>query len=121
LIKHKYDPEADAIYITLQSAQYAYGKDLDDERRIDYSSDKQPIGIELLAVSRGVNLYGLPHEDEIAYILGNYEITAYSQTPSSYVESETGIPNISFGVYFIGSEVEESDKTKPRIKEEVTV
>ena len=43
----KYDREADAIYISLAKAPYAYGKDLDKERRIDYAADGTPIGVEI--------------------------------------------------------------------------
>ena len=35
-LETKYDKIADAIYITLSDAPYVYGKDLDDERRVDY-------------------------------------------------------------------------------------
>jgi len=121
-MEYKYDREADAIYITLKSDQYAYGTDLDDDRRIDYASNEQPIGIELLSVSSGVNLYGLPCDDEVAYILGNHGIKAYSLTQYPYAISETGIPNVVFGVQFIGTEDEELGKTEAGIKkEEVTV
>ncbi|MCL0053138.1 DUF2283 domain-containing protein [Dehalococcoidales bacterium] len=68
-MKFKYDAEADAIYIYLSEKPYAYGTDLDDERRIDYASDNTPIGVELLCVSDGVNWDGLPCKDEIAEIL----------------------------------------------------
>ena len=36
-MEFKYDAQADAIYIYLSDKPYAYGKDLDDERRIDYA------------------------------------------------------------------------------------
>ncbi|HUT67770.1 MAG TPA: DUF2283 domain-containing protein [Dehalococcoidales bacterium] len=120
MAEHRYDSEADAIYITLRSSKYMYGKDLDDERRIDYSSSHQPIGIELLSVSRGVNLYGLPSKEEVTNILGIYGIKAYSLTPYAYGRSETGIPNVAFSVQFIGTEDEELDKTEAGVKEEVT-
>lgn len=68
-MEFKHDAQADAIYIYLSNKPYAYGKDLDDERRIDYASDNTPIGVELLCVSKGVNLDGLPCKDEIADIL----------------------------------------------------
>ncbi|MCL0046453.1 DUF2283 domain-containing protein [Dehalococcoidales bacterium] len=68
-MKFKYDAEADAIYIYFSEKPYAYGTDLDDERRIDYASNNTPIGVELLCVSDGVNLDGLPCKDEIAEIL----------------------------------------------------
>jgi hypothetical protein len=44
---------------------YAFGENLDACRRIDFGPDRQPIGIELLNVSRGVNLRDLPDAEEI--------------------------------------------------------
>ncbi len=65
----EHDKKADAVYIYLSDAPYAYGKDLDTERRIDYSSDGTPLGIELVCVSEGVLLSGLPQPKEIARLL----------------------------------------------------
>ncbi len=65
----EYDNGADAVYIYLRDVPYAYGTDLDDERRIDYGPDGAPRGIELLSVSHGVNLDGLPQRDVIAALL----------------------------------------------------
>lgn len=61
-----YDPEADAVYVTLRDVPYAFGETLDPDRRIDYGRDRKPIGIELLNVHRGVNVADLPHAEEIA-------------------------------------------------------
>jgi uncharacterized protein YuzE len=41
-MKLKYDKQADAIFIQLTDSPYAYGKDLDDVRRIDYDSAGNP-------------------------------------------------------------------------------
>jgi len=76
-MKLKHDKIADAIYIKLNNMPYAYGKDLDDLRRIDYASYNSPVGVELLCISKGVNLYGLPHKDEIAKILEHNGIRTY--------------------------------------------
>lgn len=76
-MKFKHDVEADAAYIYLSDEPYAYGRDLDDLRRIDYASYNTPIGVELLCVSKGVNLYGLPRKGEIAEILERNGIRAY--------------------------------------------
>jgi len=65
----KYDEQADAIYIYLTNQPYAYGNDLDETRRIDYSSDGKPRGIELLCVSQGIDLEGLPMRVEIEHML----------------------------------------------------
>ncbi len=61
----KHDKAADAIYISLNDAPYACGKNLDEERRIDYASDNTPIGVELLCVSTGVITDDLPNRAEI--------------------------------------------------------
>ncbi len=94
-MKFKYDPEADAIYIYLSEKQYAYGTDLDDERRIDYASDNTPIGVELLCVSEGVNLNSLPHIDEIAKALEAEGIKIYimERPPSITWQSYSSVFN----------------------------
>jgi uncharacterized protein YuzE len=59
-LRVEHDPEANALYVHLSDKPYAYGKDLDHERRVDYSEDGTPIGVELLCVDKGVDLTGLP-------------------------------------------------------------
>ena len=76
-MKLNHDPQADAIYIYLSSKPYAYGKDLDDQRRIDYASDDTPNGVELLSVSRGVIINGLPRVQEMASLLEANSIKTY--------------------------------------------
>ncbi len=78
MIKAKYDKEADAIYIYLSNKAYAYGKDLDEVRRIDYASDNTPIGIELLDVSKGININDLPDRKGISAYLSKHNICIYS-------------------------------------------
>ena len=65
----EWDHKADAIYIYLSEKAYSSGKDLDDLRRIDYDSDGKPIGIELLCVSRGVDLTDLPFRAKVEKLL----------------------------------------------------
>jgi len=65
----KYDKEADAVYIHFSNTPYAYGKDLDEERRIDYDTNGNVRGIELLCISKGVDLRDLPEANEIAELL----------------------------------------------------
>lgn len=94
-MKSKYDPQADAVYIYLSDNPYAYGRDLDDERRIDYAADDSPIGVELLCVSEGVNLGGLPQIDEIAGALEAEGIKVYvvEPPPSITWQSYSGVLN----------------------------
>ena len=74
----KYDREADAVYVYLSSETYAYGKDLDEERRVDFSEDDTPIGIELLCVSKGVNPDDLPEQEKIIDILEKNSIKVFA-------------------------------------------
>ena len=61
-----YDPEADAIYVRFREPHGSVRtQTVDDLRMIDHD-DEGIVGIELLAVSRGLNLRGLPKADEIA-------------------------------------------------------
>jgi uncharacterized protein YuzE len=70
----RYDEEADAIYIRLHTGDYAYGEELDPERRIDYEASGRAIGIELLCVSTGVDLRNLPEADVVSELLGKHRI-----------------------------------------------
>ncbi len=74
----KYDKQADAVYILLSNKPYAYGKDLDNERRIDYDADGNPRGVELLCVSTGVITDDLPNRVEIERALESRGIRAYA-------------------------------------------
>jgi len=74
----KYDRAADAIYIKLSNMPYAYGKDLDDLRRIDYDANGEPRGVELLCVSGGVITNDLPHRGEIERLLEKYNIKLFA-------------------------------------------
>ncbi|MBN1189857.1 MAG: DUF2283 domain-containing protein [Dehalococcoidales bacterium] len=78
MFKMSYDQEADAVYIFLSDKPYSYGRDLDNERRIDYDAKGNPRGIELLCVSTGVNTDGLPERAEIEKLLGSRGIKVYA-------------------------------------------
>ena len=55
------DQKADAIYIKLSDEPIGYSQELDSNRIIDYTlKPGKPVGIDLLAVSQGVKLSGLP-------------------------------------------------------------
>lgn len=77
-MKLKHDKTADAIYIKLSTKPYAYGKDLDDLRRIDYDADDNPRGVELLCVSKGVITDDLPDRAEIERALDDKGIKVYA-------------------------------------------
>ncbi len=118
-MEFKHDAEADAIYISLSNKPYAYGKDLDDERRIDYADDNTLIGVELLNVSKGVNLDSLPHVDEIAEAIEAEGIKTYEIIRYSYTTSEH--PSIVFDVRLAPPAVRERQGHTAGLKQEVTV
>ncbi len=74
----KHDKAADAIYISLNDAPYAYGKNLDNERRIDFNENGTPIGVELLCVSTGVITNDLPNRAEIDLALEDRGIKVFA-------------------------------------------
>jgi uncharacterized protein YuzE len=75
----KYDKKADAIYVRLSDAPYAYGKDLDTERRVDYDANGKPRGIEVTCVSHGVNLDDLPEPKELERELRTKNIRVFAR------------------------------------------
>lgn len=77
-MKIRYDKQADAIYVILSEKPYAYGKDLDEERRIDYDANGNPRGVELLCVSTGVITNELPNRAEIEQALEDRGIRVYA-------------------------------------------
>jgi len=77
-MKIEHDKQADAIYIYLSDKPYAYGENLDHERRIDFGEDGVPMGVELLCVSGGVITDDLPHRSEIERLLGKHGIKIYA-------------------------------------------
>jgi uncharacterized protein YuzE len=77
-VKITYDKEADAVYIYVTDGPYAHGKKLDDQRRIDYDSDGDVRGIELLNVSHGVDLHNLPFAAEIGRLLEKRKLKVFA-------------------------------------------
>ena len=67
----EYDPDADAIYISLGAKEVSVAKtvELDAERAVDYDDDGNPIGVEFLSVSLGVNVADLPRAEELCELL----------------------------------------------------
>jgi len=74
----EYSETADAVYIYLRDLPYAFGEDIDHERRVDYAGDNQPIGIELLNVSDGVNLDDLPDREIVEQLLKRHSIKVFA-------------------------------------------
>ena len=114
-MEFKYDPQADAIYIYLSEKPYAYGRDLDDERRIDYASDNTPIGVELLCSSKGVNIDELPCKDEIVDVLDSNGVKVY--TTQGYSGTMQGYSGLVFDINLASPETGTTKRSTARFKE----
>lgn len=73
-----FDPEAAALYVHLEDKPYAYGRDLDNERRIDFAADGTPIGVEFTCVTSGLDLHDIPAADAIARIAEELHLPVYA-------------------------------------------
>jgi uncharacterized protein YuzE len=74
----EYDPEAAAVYIYLrEGVPFAFTHNIDDARNIDYGPDNLPIGVELLAVSHGVDLTDLPQRADLARLLAEAHLPGW--------------------------------------------
>lgn len=49
-MKIRYDPDADAMYLTLRKDKVARTKEIDDNTIIDFNKSGQVIGVEILFV-----------------------------------------------------------------------
>ena len=73
-MEYEYDANADCAYILINKLPYAYSKEIDDTRFVDYAEDDTVIGIELLYVSGGVDICDLPYKTEIGKLLEKNDI-----------------------------------------------
>ncbi len=72
----KHDKVADAIYIKFTNEAIGTTKDIDNERMVDYGFDTgMPVGVDLICVSTGVKIDGLPKADEVKKILDGLGIS----------------------------------------------
>ena len=77
-MRFEHDTEADALYIWLRELPIAFGVDLDHARHIDYAEDQKPVGVELLNVSKGVNLDDLPERARLVRLLTDHDIKVFA-------------------------------------------
>jgi uncharacterized protein YuzE len=65
-VEIRYDPEADAVFVELREhGSHTTGTRLDERRIVHYSDDGEPVAVELLFVSEGIDCAGLPKADGI--------------------------------------------------------
>jgi hypothetical protein len=67
----EFDPEVDAIRVRLTQRrdEHVRGKRLDDRRLVLFNDQDEPVSVEVLFVSQGIELDGLPQAAAIAAAL----------------------------------------------------
>jgi hypothetical protein len=67
-------PESDGIVVVLSDAPYDHSVALDEDRVVRYAASGDPIAVEFLGVSEGVNLNDIPKRREISDLLAKHHI-----------------------------------------------
>ncbi len=55
-----YDEQADAVYVQFRRSAVARTEELNDSVAVDYDAEDQPLGVEFLNVSSGIELNRVP-------------------------------------------------------------
>ena len=79
-IKVEFDSDVDAIFIGVHEGQFAYGKELDDNRHVGFDTQGETLWVSILNASQGVDLDMLPQEqaDQVSVELGKYNIRTFA-------------------------------------------
>ena len=77
-IRLEYDRDVQALYVYLRDLPFAYNKELDARRIIDYAADNRPIGIEFLGVDHGVDVRDIPEQAAIGRLLEDNNIKVFA-------------------------------------------
>ncbi len=73
-----YDPEADAVYVYFAEREVAATEEISDSVAVDFDSSGQPVGVEFLNVSVGIDLGKIPHRAEVAKLLEDRRFKIYA-------------------------------------------
>lgn len=76
-MRYEYDDHTDCAYIRVADLPHHHSQQIDEHRFVDYAEDGTVIGIELLYVGSGVDVSGLPFEDEVAKLLEQQGVRVY--------------------------------------------
>ena len=79
-MRFEYDEQANAVYVYLRPGEIrvAQTRALDSQRIVDYDEHGDPVGIEFLAVSRGVDLRDLPYQPELTSYFKAHQIPIFA-------------------------------------------
>lgn len=74
----KYDQAVDAAYVYFRRSEVQRTERLHEGTLVDYAADGEPVGVELLDVSDGVNLDGVPRATDVASLLTKLNFPIYA-------------------------------------------
>ena len=78
MLRVETSPISDAVYIELSEGPISHTEELDDDRLLDHGLDPDRIvGIDLVSVSKGVKLDGLPEVEAVRKILVGLGLEVY--------------------------------------------
>lgn len=77
-MRYEYNKANDVAYVHLKAGRVARTEALDDRRLVDYDSQGEAIGVELLGVREGVDTDDLPHQEALAKFLGKHKVKVYA-------------------------------------------
>ena len=68
--RYRYDPQYDVLYVHLGRGKVVRTEMLgpDELRQVDYDNSGHPVGVELFAAKKGIQLDGLPEPQAIAEV-----------------------------------------------------
>ncbi|MBI4496465.1 MAG: DUF2283 domain-containing protein [Chloroflexi bacterium] len=91
MMQLKYDPEADAIYIRFSDQKSAKMRTVRGNlgnAAVDYAADGSVVGVELLGVSAGIDLRGLPESEQIGALLQDHGFLVFPDRRAASVLKE---------------------------------
>ena len=80
VIEVEFDPDVDAVFVGVHEGQFAYGKELDDNRHVGFDAQGETLWVSILNASQGVDLDMLSQEqaDQVAVKLEEYNIPTFA-------------------------------------------
>ncbi len=73
-----YDEQADAVYVQFRRSAVARTEELNDSVAVDYDAEDQPLGVEFLHVSLGIELDRVPRRTEVLRVLEARHFKVYA-------------------------------------------
>ena len=73
-----FDETADAVYVYFSENVVARTHEINDHVSIDYDDNDEPVGVEFLDVSDGIDLDNVPFRAEVSRLLEESHIKQYA-------------------------------------------